>query len=247
MFKLFNPFRFQHLRAVILMIGFPALIHAAPLVTDRPDFTESVELIPLKATQVEAGYTYSNNGTATNTFGEILVRRSLEPNLELRVGLPSLTYIDRDASGLGNASIGVKLKVDTQSSWLIGTGLPVGSDAIREDALNPFVKYLWATPLTSKLLFSTNVGLQQVGDESDQFIQWVGTASLGMDIMPSLGGYVEYYALSPSHKRGSFLGYVNGGLTYQFSDDLQADVRVGSSLDKNTFYIGTGISARFWD
>src|SRR5688500_373298 len=60
-----------------------------PLVTDRPDFTESAVTVP-GGVQVEAGATYAGEaGADGTTVGEVLVRAALTPRAELRVGVPS--------------------------------------------------------------------------------------------------------------------------------------------------------------
>lgn len=72
-----------------------------PLVTDRPDFTESAETIAPGHLQIESGITRSReDATETDSVGEILLRVGLTPNLELRAGFNSYLYLAKSPTRL---------------------------------------------------------------------------------------------------------------------------------------------------
>jgi len=237
------PIRLFMMTAMVsLSICLP--IVAEPIITDRPDFTESADLVPNGMIQIEGGYTYTNAPDGTNTFGEILIRKTVTSNIELRIGVPNLVIADSGKSGISDANLGIKIKVDPQSAWIIGTSVPIGAPDLRDDALNPFIKYCWGTDLTSIMSLSSNIGVQEVGSGANQFMQWVGSASLGVAINDQFGGYLEVYALSPSDKSSPMATVLNTGVTYLVSDNLQWDFRIGKASDQSAVFAGVGAAIR---
>ncbi|HVR97870.1 MAG TPA: transporter, partial [Thermoanaerobaculia bacterium] len=63
-----------------------------PLVTDRPDFTESTSTVAPGHFQVEGGATLARvEDEDSETWGEVLVRYGLGPRLEARLAAGSYT------------------------------------------------------------------------------------------------------------------------------------------------------------
>ena len=84
-----------------------------PLVTDRPDFTESSSTVGSGVFQLEGGITYADlrGGTEVTTVGEILARWGVAEKLELRFVLPTYSFergSASDASGFLSSGIGLK-------------------------------------------------------------------------------------------------------------------------------------------
>ncbi|MBC8134518.1 MAG: transporter, partial [Fibrella sp.] len=130
---------------------------ADPLVTDRPDFTESALTIPRGLSQAEFGATFAESGgDDENGFGELLMRIGLNKRTELRLGIP--TYLSTRAaasgrsSGFADASLGFKFSLASAGDRLglrqfdvgliVATTLPTGSSAYRERKLQPGAKLL---------------------------------------------------------------------------------------------------------
>ena len=79
------------------ILGLPAAPLTGPIVTDRPDFTESAETIPYGHLQLEAGYTFTLDKenrvkTRDHTMPEFLLRIGLIENVELRIGWEGYSY-----------------------------------------------------------------------------------------------------------------------------------------------------------
>ena len=80
--------------AGVLTAGAHAQNHNAinqPLVTDRPDFTESTDAVPYGLFQLEVGYTFTHDRESgvrnqTHTSPELLLRAGLAQDFELRIG-----------------------------------------------------------------------------------------------------------------------------------------------------------------
>jgi hypothetical protein len=68
----------------------------------------------------------------------------------------------------------------------------------------------------------------------------------GYSIIEPLTGYIEWYGFFPENRGGGSNHYLNGGLAWLLSPDLQLDWRVGAGLqdpDPNWF-TGLGFSFR---
>jgi hypothetical protein len=89
-----------------------------PLVTDRPDFTESGLVVGSGVLQLEAGGTYVDVDVEKATsLGELLVRYGITQGIELR--LVTLTYLWSDSpdgtlSGFADSAIGAKIQLDAR-------------------------------------------------------------------------------------------------------------------------------------
>src|SRR5215207_9321663 len=96
------------MRSRILVLALPGLLLAAavvaqegwsgleePLITDRPDFTESTETVPRGHFQVEGGTTLNRVEDEDSTsFGELLVRIGTGERWETRLGLGSYGRVE---------------------------------------------------------------------------------------------------------------------------------------------------------
>ncbi|MGH7563856.1 MAG: hypothetical protein ACREK5_05485, partial [Gemmatimonadota bacterium] len=80
--------RRRSLAAAVLLaaVPIPAILNAqivAPLVTDRPDFTESALTVPRGDPQLESGYTLTRADDADeHALGEVLLRIGVAGRLE---------------------------------------------------------------------------------------------------------------------------------------------------------------------
>lgn len=84
------------------------------IVTDRPDFTESAEVVAVGRIQLETGASFEDAGEVELAeVGELLLRIGLVRDLELRLGVGSYVDVaDGGPSGLGDGSVGLKLELN---------------------------------------------------------------------------------------------------------------------------------------
>jgi len=236
---------------------------AEPLVTDRPDFTESAETIPVDRAQVESGYTFTRNGKdGEHSFGEVLVRVPVGSKAEVRVGLPSYTRQrgpSGKASGWSDAFLGAKFVLSAggeetgfrnpKLALLVGSTLPTGSRAFREDKWQPEAILAASVALNEKTALSTNVGYVRASDGGARFSQVLGSLSLGRGLTEKLSAYAEVYGFNNTNAQGDGGRYFNGGLTYLLNNDRQLDVRAGVGLNNkiagSDYFLGAGFSQRF--
>lgn len=236
--------------------------NVAPLVTDRPDFTESSETVPRALVQLESGATYTHEGDArAGSFGEALFRIGLSTRSELRVALNSYT-IERRAGatehGLEDIAVGAKVKLvgggETGSpkpavAVIVGSSFPTGASAFRSSSLEPEVKVTGAWSLTQRVAFSSNVNYAWTSDGVRRFGEPSASASLGVGVSDRLGSYVEYFGFYPRIDGAERSHFANGGVTFSVNDDLQLDARLGSQMKRRgnsrSVFLGVGVSRRW--
>lgn len=268
---------FRAALAALLMVSGPGLAEAAPawqqaetataaelepLVTDRPDATESPETVGRGRFQLETGYTFASFGEVdVHSVGEFLVRIGvLHENVELRLGFNSYTLVrggESNGNGLQNFAIGAKFRLLSGGgvgharptvALLVGTTIPTASDGVEARTARPDARIAAAWDLSEVVSVSTNMAWSSVKeDELDQRHDvWGFTLALGYGLSERWGAYLEYFGVYPTGERDPE-NFLNTGLTYLINNDLQLDGRVGYGLDgrSDDFFVGLGTAIRW--
>jgi len=241
----------------------PAAPIDEPLVTDRPDFTESAVTVPRGRVQIESGFTYTYDDedeiVETWTLPETLVRIGLADDFELRIGAPNYAAFDSTGAGFEDGatdlSLGFKHTFTRQEEGVPAFGLiggltlPTGSDEFTTDTVDPFVILAASYAFENGLSIAGNVGfflLEEPADD-DRFLETTASVALGAPITDEIGAYVEYFGLFRSGAGLAPSNNVNAGLTFLVNPNLQFDVRVGAGLNDSAddFFTGAGVSFRF--
>ncbi len=230
-----------------------------PLVTDRPDFTESPLVVPQGRVQVEGGYTYTRSGDdREHALGELLVRVPVSRKAELRFGVPS--YLRQStaggrASGFDNAFLGAKFALSPgggkkpATALLVGAVLPTGARFVRESGLQPEAIVAASWELCPTVALSINAGYARPSDGGVRFNQFLGSVSAGFTLSDKWGAYAEVFGMSKADASGKSAKYADGGVTYLINNDFQLDARAGIGLNNHAggpdFFVGFGASRRF--
>lgn len=222
---------------------------AAPLVTDRPDFTESPVTVPAQALQVEAGFTYAGQAADLATIGEVLTRYGLRDRLELRVGLPSFATRDDAANsrGLTDLSVGFKYQMGPLASgWdvaiLGGLSLPTGDDAFTSDSADPSAILVAGRSLTDRMGIAGQVRGILEGPDNDAILE--STVVMGVSLAQDLNGFLE---LAARFQDGVDTGLqLHTGVTSLIRPGFQLDLHTGIGLSGPTpdWFIGAGFAFR---
>jgi len=233
-----------------------------PLITDRPDATESAFVVPARSLQIETGVIFDNTKTSALTIdnwfiGTTLLRYGIWDNFELRLGsyyqhtggFFNETLADTTENGFGPTSAGFKVHVVDEKGWRPKIALMaditlrhIGSDSYRPTFSYPTAKILLSHTLTDKLSLGYNLGFAFNGYTADGF--FVYSTTLAYSLFKNIGIYGEVFGNFdhgnlPNHR-------IDGGFTWLLKNNLQLDLSAGMGFDHNVdkYFISSGFSWR---
>jgi hypothetical protein len=232
-----------------------------PLVTDRPDFTESSSAVGKGVLQLESGFTYADfsGGTDATTIGEVLVRWGVLEKLELRFLLP--TYARESGSGSSSSgflSTGVGLKYELaegggsgfiggmEAALIAATTVPTGTADFASSDWQPSAVFSVSWELTPKAGIGANLGIARPAGDGNRFTTLWASAAFGVGLSDSTSAFFELIAFNREEDRGPSTFTFQTGIVYLFNSDLQADLRVARRLTDQgvDFLVGAGLSWR---
>jgi hypothetical protein len=238
------------------------------IVTDRPDFTEASRGVGLGRIQLEMGYTYTQDRDGPVRFKhhsapEMLVRMGLFAEwLEFRIG-------QNFASQRGNAGtdaidggedlyLGVRFDLTEQKGFLPESSIifqmtvPTGSGDHTTGEVMPGFNYLFGWDVIPDCIsLGGSFGINRQQDEAGAFYTEVSQSmTVGYSLTKRLGAYTEWFALYPSGAVDPGTGpehYMDGGFTYQVTNNFQLDIRAGVGLNRHAdnFFSGAGFAVRY--
>lgn len=231
-----------------------------PLVTDRPDFTESASTVAPGRFQFELGYTFTRSGEEEqHNIGELLARLGILPWLEGRLGINSFSLFrapGADREGFEDLTLAFKsilYRKPAESSaavpqvaLLVGVDLPTGESGFGSNEAQPGVKAIASWDITDRFVAASNIGWAYLYSDGERFDQWVGSLVLAYSVSDPVSAFLEWYGFFPENRGGGSNHYLNGGLAWLLTPNLQLDWRIGLGLqdpDPNWFS-GVGLSFR---
>jgi hypothetical protein len=244
----------------ILTLSFSASAEE-PLVTDRPDFTESSSTVGSGVLQLEGGLTYSDfrNGVSVTTVGEILARWGVAEKLELRFQVPTYSW-ERgggvEGSGFLSSGIGFKYELlqgsgdgfvgGMEAALIASTTIPTGTSDFVSSKWQPSAVFSASWVLGPNVGIGSNLGIGRPADDENRYTTLWASVAVGVGLDEATSIFVELYGFNREEDRGPSTVTFQTGLVYLFSPDLQADVRAARRLtDRGVdFLVGTGISWR---
>lgn len=238
----------------------------APLVTDRPDFTEASSSVGLGVSQIEFGYTFVNTSSAgaetqNHSFGEPLLRHGIYADwLELRIAgthqeLRSTAANAVNRSGLSDLYLGFKIALTPQAGHLPEMAIipqmnvPTGNAAFTSGNIEPGLNWIYTWEINDFISTAGSTqGNRRIDDTGSSYYEIAQSWTIAYSLTEEFGAYTEWYALIPSGADTALTQhYLNGGFTYLLSDNIQFDIRAGLGLSNasDDYFIGTGFSVRF--
>jgi hypothetical protein len=239
-----------------------------PLITDRPDFTESSVTVGYGVAQLEMGYTFtydSANGdrTRSHSFPETLLRLgTLAEWFEFRIDwnfadeTTEIGGIEDSISGAEDLGLGIKLALTPQECLLPETAIifqmtvPSGSSDVTADEVLPGFNYLYGWDINDEWSTGGSTGINRSIDEGtlDAFLELSQSWTVNRSLGENAGSFAEWFVLG-AHSGDSIRPehYFNGGFTYRFNNDIQWDIRAGVGLNDaaDDFFAGTGLALRY--
>ena len=239
-----------------------------PLVTDRPDFTESSSTVGLGTVQLEIGYTFVEDDSAgtrvrAHNLPQALWRIGMFREwFELRIGQTwveerSSTGVARNTeSGLEDLYIGAKIALTEQCGcWpemaiLPQALVPTGDDAFTNDQFMPGVNWVYSWELNDCVSIAGSTQGNRARDESGEYYtEFAQSVAIGIGLTDCIGAYTEWYGLFPhsASDPGARPQHVfNGGFTFLITNDIQFDIEAGVGLNRHAddYFVGTGLAIR---
>ncbi|MFK7783160.1 transporter [Psychroserpens sp.] len=232
-----------------------------PLITDRPDATESPSTVAPSFIQIETGGAYESfkdNSVKTEsfTYNTTLVRLGLLDNLELRIGWDFVegqttingNKLDNISSGFNPLLFGTKIAIAEEKGWKPQIGflghlyLPfTASTDYRPETTGVDVIFAFEHTLSKKSSLGYNIGARwQDGSPEASYIY---SLSYGYSVIEKLGTYIELYGNLPEDNKANHLW--NAGITYLISNNVQLDATVGSGITEGQdILLSAGVSFR---
>lgn len=244
--------------------GAAAAQDAPPMVTDRPDQTESAVVVAPGFVQIEAGglHEVGSGGTDRVTgLGAVLGRIGVIRPIELRIGFLGWRRVSGDGtgstSGFGDFTAGLKVGLHEGSGLVPSAAVlatlrvPVGDRQFRAGGVDPEIRAALAHDLGGDFSLGYNVGAAWVTESDAQGTEdtraiGLYTVSLAHPIAGGVGAFVEGFGLIPFHDAGNAWHALDGGLTFAVMANVQLDMSVGVGLDRDAtdWFLGLGISGR---
>lgn len=252
----------------LLFAGFNACVllsqdleELEPLITDRPDATESPFTMPKGFFQGETGVAYErfeqhSISYETFTYNTTLLRYGLLNNLELRLGWDFVegstkvngTHLENVTSGFSPLLFGFKTSIANEQGCFPQIGflghlyLPfTASEDYQPETTGADFRFSFAHTLSETSSLSYNLGAGWGNDIPA--IAYLYSVSYGYGITEKLAAYAEIYGDFPEHSKANHFWDV--GLTYLLSNNLQLDATLGTSFTKGQdVFLSSGVSYR---
>lgn len=224
-----------------------------PIDTDRPDLTDATTTVARGHVQFESGFTSqtSRDGLTALSGPELLVRIGVSSWAELRIGQNYRsvgTGPDQRVSGFDDFQLGTKIHLldqgslpaisieafTTIASGAAGIGaprtLPGGALLLQQTSDGP-----WSAGVELEIARGPVSGLS-------------GFTSLSVQYQATMRvqAYGEWYQLQPDLSQSVHQHYLDAGLLFALTNDVQVDARVGIGLnhDADRSYFGFGLALR---
>lgn len=251
---------------LLLLIPFLQLFaqgRIPPLTTDRPDQTESAQVVPLNSIQVEIGFLFQKQSFTENNvkienqnliLGSTLVRYGLSESVELRFGAEyfsgrsKINDVESSIKGIQGVYFGSKFQFRneqellTNAALIVNINLPHGNQNLRPDRLESGISLSLEQKLTSRIDLGLNLGFED-DSQINRFLYFY-SAALGYALNDRIGIFIEMYG----DLNGRINSYYNldAGIKFLQKENIQIDFSVGTLLfhDQSEWFGSLGFTLR---
>lgn len=161
-------------------------------------------------------------------------------------------------SGAEDLYLGAKIALTEQKGALPETAVifqgtvPTGSRDLTAGEVQPGVNLLYSwTVIDDRLSFGGSLQANRAIDDTRHgYVEVAQSFTVGYGLTDKLGAYTEWFAFYPTGAIAPGVGpqhFFNGGFTYQFTPNLQFDIRAGVGLNRRAddFFVGSGFAVRY--
>lgn len=236
-----------------------------PMVTDRPDTTESPFTVPAGMFQVEMSFFDYARAVSDGEkgegwiWGQTNLKVGLAQDLDLQVVFNSYQeakFTSKSGtqrfSGFGDVTVRLKKNLWGNDSGNTALGLmpyvnvPTHAELSGEEwSGGLIVPFSWT--LTDRLTLGLmgQADIVHDYDTNGQDVEWVHSATLGIDLTEDVGMYVELVGIAGED--ADYVALFDTGLTLAVTDNLvfDAGVRIGLNRPAPDFGVFSGVSFRF--
>jgi len=211
----------------------------APIVTDRPTFTNSSIVVPAGSFQAENGFLDTDRQGQDIVDGpETLLRFGVTAKTELRFTAPDYYYgLNGSGSGFGDLAVGVKQQLGPTPggfdvSATLFLSLPTGAVSVSSGGYDPGLQVAWSHGLPSKWTAAGMFSLYAPTEGASRDVTGESTFLLDRLLAPPWDLIVEYVGDFP--ERGGTRQLLH------FATELRIGKRQQQQLD---FHYGVGLSS----
>ena len=229
-----------------------------PIITDRPDATESPNTVEPGYIQIETGgyYTSFTEGLSTQEalgYNTTLVRYGLLDRVELRLGWnyeqSRNSTSELKVEGFSPMLAGVKINIAHKDGRRPEIGflghlyLPFSAPkSTRPQVTTSDFRFAVGHTLSERSSLAYNFGGQWAEDQAG--IAYVYTIAYGYALNAKIGMYAELYGDAPELVPANH--FWDAGFTYLVNGSLQYDLTVGQSITQGqNLLISAGLSYKF--
>lgn len=233
-----------------------------PINPDRPNFTNSPDVVIPGHVQLEIGYRYTREGDLKlHELGDgATLRIPTSKIFEWRLALGAYAvsnFAGAKMNGFEDLGIGFKLHlIDTPQkfrwskpgvAFATNVTIPSGTGGFRENAVQPSGQFLFGWNIDDNNNFGASVGAGSLSQGGKRFTQTSLSAAYSHQLTKQLSGFIGGFTLLPEAPHGRNRTVGEAGFQYLLNNDTMLDFRVATAFvsDKPNYQIGAGISRRW--
>lgn len=228
----------------------------SPILTDRPDQTETPFTVPKNRFQMETGFLLEQTNSETKSFlhPSILFKFGLSNNFELGLitEFATIRTNSDNVSGLSPVTLRFKENIAQEHGLIPATSF-IGylsvpyfaSKNFQATYFAPAFRFTLQHTLSPRLSLGYNLGAQWDGETAEP--TFIYTLTTGYSITNKIGTFVELYGFAPQKSKADHR--VDGGFNYLVCENMLFDISAGLGISNNVpeYFLGTGFSFRLKD
>lgn len=237
------------------------------IVTDRPDFVESSDVVGKGSFQIETSVSLESNSdssVSTHTYTTpTLIRVGLDDHWELRMetdGLVSerttMNGVSDTVHGYSDIALGLKWHFtdgdphthSPSTAWLMHVDMNTGSSDFRGNGLRPSLRFVAEWELSDVVSCGVMPGIIYDQNDRHRFFSGILAATCGKQFTSAFRGFVELAGQQLANKSdGGDVVTADTGVTWLLSKSVQLDASVqrGLTSDSPDWTVAVGFSMKF--
>lgn len=235
--------------------------------TDRPDITDSTDIVGRSVWQIETGVSFESDLRAEVshhewTMPQAMLRVGVSDRVEVRISgdgvltdsIATMTRVDRRTRVTGGSDLEVGAKWKLADRPLRGflfalepvLSIPTGSGGFTSGGYDPTLKVIADRDLPGRIAMSANLVLSWVSDERQRVSEQSVSGSFARAFGDTWSGFAEIYRASATAPDGATVWIADVGAMRAVGTRVQIDVSVGRGFSDAApdWFIGAGVAFR---